>query len=495
MPGRLFIPKKVTAILVYFRPFLVFSGMLCAIGVMWNRNPVLYTLGVSLLFLSMTFDLVDGWFSARFRPHPIMARLADRIMDKIVYSIIFPLVAVGMMWRLIFISSGHTRIELLHAIFVMLLCIAVLVRDNFASFMRSFAIRQGQEPEASEFTRLRTIVAAPVGALLYAHAFYVPEGPPSQLYYWISWMGNLPIRGLFFIEIIFLIINFGSIAAYCRKYGTYCLDELCLDDERLRRKILSVFPNALTVMNAMMGLMAVFFAYQGRIREAYLLLIGATIFDKLDGAVARKLGLTEPLADGSASSHHINLGSIMDDLADGVSFCIVPAWIFYITFSDVQDPVIQKLAVGPVALLYALLGIVRLIYFTLDKKPIPGFFKGMPTPAAAMFVTAPLIMFNQAVHEAPEWIQFWGIFCFSLMILASILMNLYPVRYLHLGRYMSRSPLFGRFSLILLVSVVFTPYLGHVAFLYLFIYMLSPLVTWKIDPEIAARESRMISSK
>ena len=37
---------------------------------------------------------------------------------------------------------------------------------------------------------------------------------------------------------------------------------------------------------------------------------------------------------------------------------------------------------------YAALGIARLIYFTLDKDPIPGFFKGMPTPAAAMLAVA-----------------------------------------------------------------------------------------------------------
>ena len=490
MSRKYTISKKATTVLVYSRPFLVFGGMLCAIGVMWNRNPVLYTLGVSLLFISMTFDLVDGWFAARFQPHPRLAPLADRMMDKIVYSIIFPLIAAGMMWKLIFVSSGYARIELLHAIFVMLMSITVLIRDSFAGFMRGFALRQGQEPEPSEYTRLRTVIAAPVGALLYAHAFYVPEGPPSQLYYWISWLGNLPIRGLFLIEIIFLSVNFGSIAAYCRKYGTLCLNELCLDDELLRRRILSVFPNALTVMNAMMGLIAVFFAYQGRVREAYLLLIGAAIFDKLDGSVARKLGLTEPLPNAAASTKRINLGNILDDLADGVSFCIVPAWIFYITFANVREPFIQSLAVGPVALLYALMGIARLVYFTVDKTPIPGFFKGMPTPAAALMVTAPLIMFEQAVHEAPEMIRFWGIFCFTLMIVTSILMNLYPVRYIHLGRFMSRSRRFARLNTILLLTVMFTPWLGHVAFLYLFCYTLSPLFTWRINPEVAASEQR-----
>ena len=88
MSGKHYIPKSLTTLLVYGRPPLVFGGLICAIAVMWTRNPVLYTLGAVFLFISMTFDLVDGWFAARYHPHPVMAKLADRIMDKVVYSII-----------------------------------------------------------------------------------------------------------------------------------------------------------------------------------------------------------------------------------------------------------------------------------------------------------------------------------------------------------------------------------------------------------------------
>jgi CDP-diacylglycerol--serine O-phosphatidyltransferase len=483
MPATLHIPQKATAILVYGRPPLVFGGMLCAIAVMWTRNPILYTLGVAFLFVSMSFDLVDGWFAARFRPHATLAHLADRIMDRVVYSIIFPLVAVGMMWRLHFISPNPTNMELLHAIFVLLLCITVLIRDNFANFMRGFAVRKGQEPELSEFTRLRTVIAAPVSALLYAHAFYVPEGPSSQIYFWISWLGTFPLHGLFLIEIAFLIINFGSIAGYCRKYGTYCLDELCLGDERLRRRILAFFPNALTVMNAIMGLLAVFFAYQGQIREAYLMLIGAALFDKVDGAVARKLGLTEPLPTAEIQPR-MSVGSVLDDISDAVSFCIAPAWIFYIFLSKVSDPVIRQLPLGFIALLYAALGIARLIYFTVDRTPIPGFFKGMPTPAAALLVVAPLIMLSEASQQGTEWVRFWGISCFGLMSLAAALMNLYPIRYLHLGLFMSRHPWFTRVTVLLALIFVFTPYFGYVALLYLFLYVLSPfIISSRIEPD------------
>jgi phosphatidylserine synthase len=491
MTNKQFIPKKFTALLVYGRVPLVFVGLLCAIGVMWLRSPVLYTLGVVFLFISMSFDLVDGWFAARFHPHPNLANLADRIMDKLVYSIIFPLVAVGTMWRLYFISTDPNRAQLLHAILVLLMAVTVLIRDNFAHFMRGFALRNDQELEDSELSRLRTIVAAPVGALLFAYAFYIPEGPPSKIYFWISWLGNLPLRGLFVIEIIFLIINFGSIALFCRKYGSLCLDELCLGNEGLRRRILAFFPNALTVMNAMMGLLAVFFAYQGRLREAYLFMIGAAVFDKLDGAVARRLGLTEPLPTESDGQRSINLGGILDDISDAVSFCIAPAWIFYITLSAFLDPVIQKLPLGWVAWFFALLGIGRLVYFTLDKSPIPGFFKGMPTPAAALLVVSPLIILVQSVNEVSQWARFWGIFSVGLMIFTAVLMNIYPIRYLHLGRFMSRHPWFARATLLLLIMAVFTPYFGHISLLYMIGFLLSPLVTWRIDPEMAAKESRV----
>jgi len=488
MPGPTQIPAKVAAILVYGRPVLVFGGMLCALAVMWSRNPAFYTLGVSLLFVSMSFDLVDGWFSARFRPNAPLAHLADRLMDKLVYSIIFPVIAVGMMWRLVVLAADPTHGQLLHTIFVSLLCVTVLIRDNFAAFMRGFAIRKGVEPESSEYNRLRTIVAAPVSALLYAYAFYVPEGPPSQIYFWISWLGNIPLRGLLFIEILFLVINLGSIAGYCRKYGTACLDELCFGDQVLRRKILAVFPNALTVMNAMMGLIAVFFAYQGRFRESYLMMIGAATFDKLDGALARRLGLTEPLPDGPPTKK-INMGSLMDDFADAISFCMVPAWIFFIALNNFGGGHFDRLPTGWIALIYAGMGMLRLVYFTLDKNPIPGFFKGLPTPAAAMLVLAPLVIYDNALEAASGSIVFWGYFSSAGMVFAAIVMNLYPIRYIHIGRSMSRNPWFGRGLLITILLFVFTPYFGHVSLGCMVLYLLSPLFTWRVNPEVAARES------
>lgn len=476
--------NRLTTILIYGRVPLIFGGLVCALGVMWTKDPVIYVLGVSFLFISMAFDISGVWIANRFEQIPALTHLADRVMDRLVYSIIFPLVAVGETWRLQQMVTEISKGERLHAIFVLILCITVLIRDNFAHFMRNFSIRKGdQPPEPSELSRLRILVAAPVAAILYAHAFYIPGFSHLIFVGWFSWFGNISLRLLFVVEIVFLVINFGSIARCCKKYGSLCLDELCSENDLLRNRILSFFPNTLTAMNAIMGLLSVFFAYQGRIQEAYLILMGAAFFDKLDGALARKLGLTQPQNTTQGNSANVTLGGILDDISDAISFCICPGWIFYIVFSEQANGMQFFIPLGFVAIFYAILGFARLIYFTIDKNPIPGFFKGLPTPAAALLVTAPIVIFNQS-FIASDLSALWSYFCLFWIIIIAVMMNFYPIRYLHVGRFMDQHPWFTWSSIVFHFVFVFTPFFGHVAFLFMLCYLLSPLVTGKINIQL-----------
>lgn len=481
MANKTTLPQKLSALLIYGRPPLVFFAMVCAFVVMWKRNAFSYQTGVLLLLISMGFDLAGGWFTARYPPNMTLAKLADRTMDKVVYSIIFPLISAGMMWRLAWTPQSARKGMTIHAILVLLLTISVLVRDNFTHFIRSYALPKDQEPETREFMRLRIMAAAPLGVLLYIHAFYPAAAEARHLIWPIARLANLPLRFFFILEIIMLIITFGSIAVHCRRYGALCLDEVCSDDDRLRKKILSFFPNALTILNAFMGLLAVFFAYQGLTRHAYLFLIGAAIFDKLDGALARKLRLIEPRPQKEAPAQ-LSLGGILDDIADAISFCLSPALIFYLTYSDSPLQTFSKTWIAIAACLYFFMGVLRLIYFTLDRNPIPGFFKGMPTPAAALLVVAPIVIFSQALADFPETVRFWQIMSFSLMVTAAFAMNLYPVHYLHFGRFMEKKPWFGRVIFLLLLLFIFTPYLGHFSLTCLALYLISPLWTRRIEP-------------
>ena len=155
---------------------------------------------------------------------------------------------------------------------------------------------------------------------------------------------------------------------------------------------------------------------------------------------------------------------------------------------QVDDQSIQSLPYGWIAILYIVLGVTRLVFFILDQNSIPGFFKGIPVPGAALLVAAPFIMLGKSLEINSPEINFWAQFCSFLMVFAAILMVSFPIRYMHIGRLMSRSRKFLIFTISLIIGFAFTPYFGHVALTYLFLYVLSPLYTWRITPELASRE-------
>jgi hypothetical protein len=71
---------------------------------------------------------------------------------------------------------------------------------------------------------------------------------------------------------------------------------------------------------------------------------------------------------------------------------------------------------------------------------------------------SPLVIFDNALALSSQRIAFWGLFAAGTMVFAGIIMNVYPIRYIHLGRTMSRHPWFGRANLLLLTVSMFTPY-------------------------------------
>lgn len=482
--------RNISAVLVFSRPLLVFAAFVSALWLMFSGAPAAYVLGVTCLLLSMVFDWVDGWFAARFIPHSRLGPLADRMLDRLVLSIIFPVLGAGMLWRysrLVTVDAlTDQRHHLLHALFVLGLCVIVLMRDQIAAFLRSFARRRTMELEPAELTRLRTLVFSPMAVLLYAYAFYQPAEAPFTVYRYLTWIDLLPLRVWFVLESVFLVINVASVSLLIRRYGPLALEELTGDDERLRRRILAVIPNALTLINGLLGITAMIFATQGRVREAVFVLVGAALFDRLDGALARRLGLTEPLSD--AQPGHWQVGAVLDDISDAVSFALAPAVIFYYVLVALPGVTLEPMLLSALALLYGLAGVARLLYFTLDRHPIPGFFKGMPVPAAALLVTAPVEIAAHAAERGSTLVGLWAAMSAVVLIVAAVAMNLYPVRYLHVGRLLSRKPRLLWVSALAALVAVFTPVFGWMLLVLSLVYLLSPLRTWRISPEDAARE-------
>ncbi len=182
---------------------------------------------------------------------------------------------------------------------------------------------------------------------------------------------------------------------------------------------------------------------------------------------------------------------MLDDISDGISFAVAPALMFYLILGDLPAGLIPHAAVAATAVLYAVAGISRLIYFTVDKHPIPGFFKGMPVPAAALMVSASMEIVHQVATRAPHYAQLWVHVSVATMIVAAVVMNLFPIRYIHLGRLLSRHPALLWSLVATATVVVFTPYFGAVLLAFCGGYLISPLFTGRIDPAHAEIEHRL----
>lgn len=143
----------------------------------------------------------------------------------------------------------------------------------------------------------------------------------------------------------------------------------------------TLIPNALTVLALCAGLTAIRFALEGRFEAAVVAIIVASVFDGLDGRVAR-------LLQGST-----RFGAELDSLTDFVNFGVAPVIVLYLWSLNAIG------GVGWIAVLgYAVCCALRLARFNValedpDKPAWAGnYFVGVPAPAGAMLVMLPLYL-------------------------------------------------------------------------------------------------------
>lgn len=133
--------------------------------------------------------------------------------------------------------------------------------------------------------------------------------------------------------------------------------------------------DVVTLGNFSCGALAFLFALSGEFKSSVALILIAGILDMTDGFVARK---TKP----AKKKVGLVFGDIADDIGDFVSFAVAPATILFFLGEYIA------------AAIYFLATVARLIFFTDQEKKgksIPGVFRGVPSPAAAIFLGSFLI--------------------------------------------------------------------------------------------------------
>ncbi|MEK7358692.1 MAG: CDP-diacylglycerol--serine O-phosphatidyltransferase [Bdellovibrionota bacterium] len=144
-----------------------------------------------------------------------------------------------------------------------------------------------------------------------------------------------------------------------------------------------VLPNLITTMNMFFGFLALVQAIKGEFLFAAYAIVGAAVFDLLDGRVARM------------TRSQSKFGAEYDSLCDLVSFGVAPGMMLYLW------------ALQPfgrlgwlVSFLFTACGALRLARFNVQATIIEkAYFQGLPIPMAAGIVASSVLAFHDLGWE------------------------------------------------------------------------------------------------
>jgi CDP-diacylglycerol---serine O-phosphatidyltransferase len=173
-----------------------------------------------------------------------------------------------------------------------------------------------------------------------------------------------------------------------------------LPGERTRaRRLRFALVNACTIASLMMGMSAIFLSFNhANVRWAALCLLACVIFDGLDGALARKLGVASPF------------GAQMDSLADMCSFGIAAPVVVYAWLAGSAPAAL----IVPSCALVAICAAIRLARFNVSPKD-GRFFCGVPTTMTA----AVLALGTLIAPDMPVVIRVLGVTVLALAMVSS----------------------------------------------------------------------------
>ncbi len=137
-------------------------------------------------------------------------------------------------------------------------------------------------------------------------------------------------------------------------------------EHTMRRRASFALVNACTLASLGLGLLAIFLAMNGEPRIAAACLVACVAFDGLDGALARRLGVSSPF------------GAQMDSLADMCSFGLAAPVVVYASLAGS----VPTAAAGVACVLVAGCAAIRLARFNVSPKD-GKFFSGVPTTLVA----------------------------------------------------------------------------------------------------------------
>lgn len=129
--------------------------------------------------------------------------------------------------------------------------------------------------------------------------------------------------------------------------------------------------NFLTLLNVIFGTLSIILSINGHFRWAIAFIGLASVADRYDGHVARRLGTSS------------EIGVQLDPLGDSVSFGVAPALLVYMSLIRPMPPGPAKIALTATVVIYIVCGIFRLARYNTQGLS-EGSFEGLPITLAGM---------------------------------------------------------------------------------------------------------------
>lgn len=196
-PRRRAAMAVVTGLTLARVPFVLLFMAGAMVEVYW-RPAWLPPFNLACLALASLTDLFDGMLARRWGVTSRFGALADPLMDKVFYLVVFP----TLLWLL-----GRQPHEAIHALVMLVFTVLYILRDQWVTFLRSVGSLFDADCKANWLGKFRTAASFPSACVIYVYVSLHPWFLPQAL--------------IFLIEAFLIFVNFWSIVVYTRQYMPY----------------------------------------------------------------------------------------------------------------------------------------------------------------------------------------------------------------------------------------------------------------------------------
>lgn len=188
-------------------PLILIGGALAILNAFQPSNLLLYS-ALVLMVLSAFTDLFDGKLARKWNVTSKFGALADPLMDKIFFAVVFP---AATFIALYIYCQTKSNAMLCQALILLAIDVVALLRDHWVTFMRVVGSDYGAEVKAAFLGKLRTFIGFPI--MIFVHWYLGCQVIPNAIK-----IGQVvPL----ILEISFLAITIITTITYTKDYLPY----------------------------------------------------------------------------------------------------------------------------------------------------------------------------------------------------------------------------------------------------------------------------------